>query len=797
MKAADDETSSRSRHLCVLMVDDSPAEAAVLKSHFAASGYSATIDCVNSLIAMRAALASRNYHVVIVADNGTSELGALQALNVLRQSGCDIPLIIISDAISDEMVVAAMRAGAHDYVLKSNLARLLPAIEKGRQQVRDHQQKRMAEVARQHAEEALRISEARLQGIINSALDAIISLDAQHRIIIFTAAAERIFGCKAVDALGSTLDRFISSRQQQDHDKHIFDFGTADVTTRSMASPGTLSALRADGKQFPIEATISQVDVGKEKLLTVSLRDVSERRDTVEALRQSEQELRAIYRHVAVGIEHTSLDGHLQMVNPAFQNLLGYSESELLGKPFEEITHPDDHQRERLLLKSLLNGECDSYAIEKRYLHRDGSSRWVSVTSSLVKDAHNVPFSRATIVQDIAERKRAELLEDKLRQAERLESLGQLAGAVAHDFNTLLSVMLGYAELLFEELPEGDPRRSRVKQIEASAKSGAQLTGQLLAFSRKQPVLPQVVDLKKVVADMKPMLLRLLPADIQVTIQCPEEVCPVKVDHGRIQQIVLNLATNARDAMHQGGTLAIEVRTVDLDDEYVRRHVPMVAGRYELLAVSDTGSGMNSETLAHLYEPFFTTKESGKGTGLGLSTVYGIVKQCGGEIWVDSKPGVGSIFKVYLPHACEPVENFEAAPPPPKKLGGNETILLAEDSSPLRHLARELLLQQGYTVLEAADGVEALELSSTHVGEIHLLLTDIVMPRMRGTELASHFAEQHPHSGIVFLTGYAEEIMCHMKSSSKVLIVQKPYTVNALLQSVRQTLDARQNKEVA
>jgi PAS domain S-box-containing protein len=620
-------------------------------------------------------------------------------------------------------------------------------------------------------------------------MDAIISVDVQQRIVVFNHAAEMMFGCAASEALGSSLDRFLPSRYRENHHEHIQRFGDAGVTTRSMHAPGVLNALRSDGEEFPIEATISQVQAGGERLFTVILRDITERMRTGEALRQNEERLRAMYQHAAVGIEQIGTDGRLLMVNPAFRRLLGYGEHEMLGKTFNEITHPADCERESQLLRSLLNGERDSYALEKRYLHKDGSPVWASVTSSLVKDAAGHPLSRVSIIQDIAERKRAELLEEQLQQAQKLESLGQLAGAVAHDFNTLLNIMLGYAGLLLYELPGDDPRRVRVEQIEASAQSGAQLTRQLLAFSRKQAFVPQVIDLRKAVQDLQPMLQRLLPQDVEVDVRCSVEPCPVKLDPGRMQQVLLNLATNARDAMPLGGKLTIEARTVELDEAYVQKHAPMAPGSYEMLAVSDTGSGMNSETIAHIFEPFFTTKPPGQGTGLGLSTIYGIVKQSGGDIWVYSEPGAGSIFKIYLPRSGETVEHSEPLRPVPQKLSGNETILLVEDSEPLRELTRELLTRVGYVVLVAADGVEAIKLSQTYQGEIHLLMTDIVMPKMRGPEVAMHISKQRPHTAVVFLSGYTEEAVSQMENAGRIKLIEKPYSADTLLRTVRQLLD--------
>lgn len=788
MNTHDDPEFPGRKRIRVLMVEDSPEDTELLERYLTFSGSQVSIDRVANAGEMRNALANRGYDVVI-ADYSVPGFGAIPALQLLKQSGRDIPFIILSGTISEETAVAAMRAGAHDYVVKGNLARLLPAVEREIQEAEARHQKLQVEAALHQADRAIRVREARLQGVIGSAMDAIISVDEQQRVVVFNYAAEKMFGCTASEALGSALDRFIPSQHREIHREHIRKFGTAGVTTRSFYSPDVLYGLRSNGDEFPVEATISQVQAGGEKLYTVILRDITERRRTEEALRQSEQRLRSMYLHAAVGIEQIGNDGQLMMVNPAFCNLLGYSESEMLGKTSQEITHPEDRERESLLVASMLNGERDFYALEKRYLRKDGSSIWVSVTSSPVKDASGQPLSRVTIIQDIAERKRAELLEEQLQQAQKLESLGQLAGAIAHDFNTLLNVMLGYAGLLLYELPAGDPRRARAEQIEASAQSGAQLTRQLLAFSRKQAFLPQIIDLRKSVNDLQPMLQRLLPDDVEVDVRTSAEPCTVKIDPGRMQQVVLNLATNARDAMPQGGKLTIEVRTVELDEEYVQKRAGMAPGRYGMLCVSDTGSGMNSENMTHMFEPFFTTKPPGKGTGLGLSTIYGIVKQSGGDVWVYSELGMGTTFKVFLPRSGDGVENAEPPRPLPQKLSGNETILLVEDSNSLRELTRELLARVGYTVLEACDGPQAINLSQTYQGKIHLLITDIVMPKMHGQEVARHIAQQRPGIAIVFLSGYTEEAVSQMESAGRITLIEKPYTADTLLQKVRQLLD--------
>ena len=461
---------------------------------------------------------------------------------------------------------------------------------------------------RAQSEQELRISTQRFSSVVASAMDAIITLDEGQRVIVFNKAAEDMFGCPAWEVLGKPLDRFLPPQCREHHQEHIQRFGEAGITTRSMLAPGILAGLRANGEEFPIEATISQVQVAGQKLYTVILRDITGRMRYEETLRDSEARFRSIYEQAAVGISQIGLDGRLLMVNAALCNMLGFEESELLGRKIDDVTYPDDHAREAALLNAMLRENRHLYELEKRYRHRDGSLVWVHVTSSMVSGPAGEPLYRISVIQNLTERKRAE---DMLKQAQKMEAIGRLAGGVAHDFNTLLNVMLGYSELLLSELPEGDERRERVLQIKNSADAGAMLTRQLLAFSRKQASAEEVLDLREVAAKMTPILERLLRDDIELTVKCGAQPCPVKVDPGQIQQLVLNLAANAGDAMPDGGQLNIEVRSVELDDTYIRQHPTLRVGRYAMLAISDSGTGMDAETVAHIFEPFFTTKDAG------------------------------------------------------------------------------------------------------------------------------------------------------------------------------------------
>jgi PAS domain S-box-containing protein len=646
------------------------------------------------------------------------------------------------------------------------------------------------ERGRRQSEEELRVSNQRFASVVGSAMDAIITIDESQHVVLFNEAAERVFGCPSWDAIGAPLDRFLPETVRHVHGEHIRTFGKSGHTSRSMASPARIWGLRLNGERFPIEATISNVEVEGQKFYTVILRDITSRQQFEESLMLSEARFRSLYEQVTVGIAQVALDGKFLMVNPALCQMLGYKEDQLLSKRIEEIIHPDDLAREAGLVERMKRSAGKPFEIEKRYLHRDHSPVWVNVSSSFVASAQGELLYRISVIQNITESKQAG---EQLKQAQKLEAIGRLAGGVAHDFNTLLNVILGYSELLAADLEPGDPRRDRVLQIKNSSEAGALLTRQLLAFSRKQPLVQEVIDLREVVTRMTPLLARLLRDDIEMNVKCTDEHCLVKVDSGQMQQLILNLGANAGDAMPDGGQILIDVKAIDLDAAYISQHPTLKMGRYALLTIADSGVGMDAETAAHIFEPFFTTKEAGKGTGLGLATVYGIAKSNGGDIWVYSEVGVGTIFKIYLPMAeeSERVHKQEASKGMARVGGGGETILLVEDSAALRELTKVILAREGYRVLEAEDGVAALELSAKFKEPIHLLLSDVVMPRMRGPVLAIEMRRMRPGIAVVFLSGYTEDSIVQSDGISGTPLVEKPYTAEVLLRSVRLALKDR------
>ncbi len=509
-----------------------------------------------------------------------------------------------------------------------------------------------------------------------------------------------------------------------------------------------------------------------------------ERKRAEVALGRSETTYRSLVEDSPFGIFRSTPDGRLLAVNPALVSMLGYeSEAQLLERNMERDIFVDPAQRRRLVAEVTARGNLSTESVWRR---RDGKTVTVRASGRVVRDAQGGVDYFNAIVEDITEHR---LLEDRLRQAQKMEAVGRLAGGVAHDFNNLLTGILGCADLLLETLGPDAPGRDDVAEIRKAAVRAADLTRQLLAFSRQQVLAPQVLDLNALVGNMEKLLKRLIGEHIELRAALAPDLGMVKADPGQLEQVIVNLAVNARDAMPNGGRLTIETRNAELDASYVEEHAPVVAGPYVLLAVTDTGTGMDAETKSHVFEPFFTTKALGQGTGLGLATVYGIVKQSGGHVWVYSERGQGAAFKIYLPRVAE---TAAAAPRPtaPASLRGSETILLVEDDEAVRTLTRRLLAARGHTVLLASQGEEALRLAQRHEGRIHLLVTDVVMPGMSGRELADRILALLPGIKVLYLSGYTDDaIVRHGVLEPGVAFLQKPFSAEALARKVREVLD--------
>ncbi|HEX4355619.1 MAG TPA: response regulator [Polyangiales bacterium] len=637
----------------VLLVEDSDSDAQLIEMELSAAGHRLELERVEDAAALRAALGRIDWDLVI-SDWSLPSFSALRALEVLRETGSEIPLIIVSGTIGEAVAVDAMRAGARDYVLKDNLARLAPAVER---------ELKASQRAKQ-ATQALRASEARFARLADSGI---------------------------------------------------------------------------------------------------------------------------------VSICISDLDGRLKEANPAFLDLLGYGPDALeRGLHLRDLTPPEWHHLDELAAERLaIVGFVPPW--EKELWRSDGAR--VAILIGIAKLEHGRDCIAFMI--DMSERRSAEerlrRSEERLRQAQKMEAIGSLAGGIAHDFNNLLSIILSYSSMLARDLPEEDPRRAELEQISEAGERAAALTQQLLAFSRRQVLRPKRVDLNELLANVEKMLRRVIGEDIELVMKCGERLRRVEVDPGQIDQVIINLAVNARDAMPQGGVLTLETDNLFVEEDAQGDFAELDAGAYVRLTVTDSGSGMDDATQTRIFEPFFTTKEVGKGTGLGLSTVFGIVQQSGGRVTVMSAPGAGTTFQLYFPGADEGGFRTRTSRPPPSALPtGSETVLLVEDDDGVRELARSILEHHGYRVLAADGGADALRHWRESKTPIHLVLTDVVMAKMSGPELARQLQRERPETQVLFMSGYTNDATVHHGLSARdVDFLPKPFTPETLAKKVRATLDAR------
>jgi PAS domain S-box-containing protein len=649
---------------------------------------------------------------------------------------------------------------------------------------------------RERIEQALHDSEERLKSILKSIPDIIYRLDPNGNVTFISAAIER-YGYRVSDLLGKSIINLVHPEDKDKAKYRINERRTGERRTKSFE----IRLVTANGKPIYFEDRTQSVPMQPIFLLEAEgiyatsqprqhtfvgtqgiARDITDRKKTEGDASMLAQALKCISECVTV----TDLKNNIIFVNDAFLQKYGYERHELIGEPIS-IVRAANIQNEVVeeILPLTLNGGWKGEVLNKK---KDGTEFPVHLSTSVIHDPSDYPMALIGVATDITDRKR---LETQLQQSQKLEAIGKLAGGIAHDFNNLLTVIQGYSDLLLSKISVNDPINNQIRQINDAANKAESLTRQLLAFSRKQIMKPKVIDLNNLIHEIEDMLERLIGADIKFVINLSSDIGKIKADPGQIEQVIMNLAVNARDAMQNGGTLTIDTENTMINQKFKNDYPETVIGNYIQLKMSDTGFGMDKETQAHIFEPFFTTKEKGEGTGLGLATVYGIIKQSGGYIYVQSELTKGTTFKLYFPRVDEPLDSEEKTKISDTNLNGDETVLIVEDQDEVRHLIMDALKLYGYNVLEAPHGGSALLTCEKYQGRIDLIISDIVMPQMNGQELVERLLPLQPQMKVLFISGYSENVFSDRNTlDPKMLYVQKPFTPVELLGKVRQVLDS-------
>ena len=630
--------------------------------------------------------------------------------------------------------------------------------------------------------------------------DAIVAVDRDGIIVQVNTQTQELFGYNRKELIGQKIELLVPERYRKQHHHHRHNFAQA-PKTRRMGADLELYGRRRNGSEFPVEISLSPVSTGKGTLVLSAIRDMSDRKRIDEELRRTSEELHrrtaeqlGEYRTRLASIIDSSedailskdLNGIITSWNRGAEHIYGYTAAEIVGRHISLLIPSDRPDEIPEILQKIARGESVEHHESVR-VTKDGRYLNVSVSVSPLRDATGKIAGASAIARDVTAQKRAE---SQLRQAQKMEAVGRLAGGVAHDFNNILGIISACTEFLRDRIDPAAEPSLYVENIKKATERGTSLTKQLLAFSRSSAIQPRVLDLNERLKDISKLLRPLLGEDIEILITSKSSAVVIEADPGQLDQIVVNLAVNARDAMSRGGKFILETGLVKFDETFAEQHQSMTAGDYVLLAVSDTGAGMDEATMSRVFEPFFTTKELGKGTGLGLATVYGIVKQNAGHIMVYSEPGQGTTFKIYLPSAEHKIglaSKSEVETISPKRPGA--TILLVEDDEMMRSLTRQLLQEHGYTVVEANDGKSALEWVASHPGPIDLLLTDVVMRRMSGPELVDRLNASYPALKVIYMSGYTGRLIAEREVIKPgVPLIEKPFTRAALLNTIHTTL---------
>jgi PAS domain S-box-containing protein len=621
-----------------------------------------------------------------------------------------------------------------------------------------------------------------MQALLDVSPRAILLLDRRGTVLVANGTVSKSLGVPMERLIGSSLYDHLPydvARYRRLHYDRVFETG----------KPVQFTDERA-GRTFETLASPVLGSEGEVEYVAVYAQDVTEQRRLERALRESEKRYRELFDEAPVGYHEIDGEGRIIDVNKRELEMLGYEREEMVGRYIWEFVQEDMRGHFMEFIEGRIGPEA---TFERTYKKKDGGLLPVMVHTRVLMDEEGRIRGSRSAIMDITELKRLEeekaSLENQLMQAQKMEAIGRLAGGIAHDFNNILTVIKGTCELSLLDMKREDPLYSRIKEIEQAADRAKELIKKLLAFSRRQIIQMRVLDLNEIIRGMEGMLKRIIGEDIELVTFLSPRLGLIKGDPTQIEQAIINIVVNARDAMPEGGTLTIETKNVELDGAYVKNHLGAKVGSYVMLAISDTGIGMTKEIQERIFEPFFTTKEVGRGTGLGLSTVYGIVKQMGGNIYVYSEPKKGTTIKIYLPRTDGELEKGQEEEAIEVKEGG-ETILLVEDEEAVRGLAKEMLMRQGYKVIEASNPKEALELAENHKEPIHLVLTDVVMPGITGVKLFEHIKRLHPEAKVLYTSGYTENVITqHGVLKEGIDFIQKPFTFEGLVRTVREVID--------
>ena len=762
--------------LRILIVDDSPEDAALIVRQLQRD-FSASYERVETPEEMQAALDKGGWHIVI-SDYVMPRFSGLAALKLLHERGVDLPFIMVSGRMGEDAAVEAMRAGAHDYLLKDRLSRLVPAIKRELNDAVVRRERRMAE-------EALSATEARFHSLVEHSLVGIFMLQDDIFIYVNPKLGE-IFGYLPEELIESrsmlelvvaddqirVLTQFLRPLMDGSDSLHFFFRGR-----------------RRDGALIDLEVNGTRTRINGSPAVIGTLLDITERKRT-------EAELSKLWRAVEqspVSVVITDLVGRIEYVNPKFIEVSGYSEAELIGRtPSLVKSGQMDRKFYQELWETITSGR--EWHGELHNKKKNGELYWESGSISAIKNPEGQITHFVGVKEDVTERK---LAIDQLRQVQKMEAVGQLAGGIAHDFNNLLTVINGYSTLLIRSLEPGSQKHKEAEQILRAGERAADLTRQLLSFSRRQILEPRVLDINKQVKSVQKMLERLIGEHLTLATELSADAGFIKIDPGQLEQIIMNLIVNARDASETGGVITVATVNCDLDEGFSNLHPGSSPGSYVKLSVRDQGEGMTEEVKQRLFEPFFTTKEMGRGTGLGLATVYGIVKQSGGYIEVISEPGKGACFDIYLPRAFKLVESRQKQSVE-DEIDTSHTILVVEDEPGVLNLVVHTLRMRGFTVYETTEPELGITLFEQHAQEIDMLLTDVVMPFMSGPALAELLTGKKPELKVLFMSGHTENRANLEKILEKgIHFLPKPFASDALIRKVRDTLKGSVAPEAA